>query len=207
MTEKTPKRSKYGHYGKYEVLFSEGLERHERCNRDNLFIYPEEIVDKKCGGCVRCKPRDRKGETGFHCTMRNYDIEVPPEHKACVSYWDKAEYERAEQQYQEDEENRRKELWAIYAEREPIKLPIVNDGYGMIPDCPICGEMPYSLEQCHWCGQRFIQDEEVKEYAKPDEGVMDCFHCGGKNTVHYIRSKYNGHKHGSCSKCGMSFME
>lgn len=38
----------------------------------------------------------------------------------------------------------------------------MNDGYGMIPECPICGEMPYSTEQCYWCGQRFVQDEEVE---------------------------------------------
>lgn len=78
----------------------------------------------------------------------------------------------------QDEENRRKELWNIYSKREPINLPIVNDGYGIIPECPICGEMPYSTKQCHWCGQRFIQDKT-------------CFLCGRKVIANV--SKYNGH--------------
>ena len=104
----------------------------------------------------------------------------------------------------QDEENRRKELWNIYSKREPIKLPIVNDGYGMIPECPICGEMPYSTEQCHWCGQRFIQDEEVKEYAKPLTKEVTCFSCGRKVTASV--SKYNGHISYHC-QCGTSFIE
>jgi hypothetical protein len=29
---------------------------------------------------------------------------------------------------------------------------IIPDGE---PVCPICGEMPYSVEQCVFCGQRF----------------------------------------------------
>ena len=40
--------------------------------------------------------------------------------------------------------------------------------------------MPYSTEQCHWCGQRFIQDEEVKEFAKPLTKEVTCFSCGRK---------------------------
>lgn len=26
------------------------------------------------------------------------------------------------------------------------------------PECPYCGEMPYSLRQCCFCGQRFIYE-------------------------------------------------
>ena len=104
-----------------------------------------------------------------------------------------------------DEERRRQELWAVNEKKEPVKLPIVFDGYGMIPQCPTCGEMPYSLEQCYWCGQRFIQDEETIEYAKPQTVAMRCFNCGtlGEATV----SKYNGHKHFHCKVCGCSMME
>lgn len=57
------------------------------------------------------------------------------------------------------------------------KTPNHNDGYGMIPECPICGEMPYSTKQCHWCGQRFIQDKEVEEYEKPLTKEVTCFHA------------------------------
>jgi hypothetical protein len=47
---------------------------------------------------------------------------------------------------------------------------------------------------CDECG-----NEEVK--------TMDCFVCGGKDTVEYITSNYNGHKRGHCTKCGMQFIE
>ena len=31
------------------------------------------------------------------------------------------------------------------------------------PECPYCGEMPYSTKRCVFCGQRFIQDEAIAE--------------------------------------------
>lgn len=31
------------------------------------------------------------------------------------------------------------------------------------PKCPHCGEMPYSIKQCVFCGQRFIQEENANE--------------------------------------------
>lgn len=168
-----------------EIKFSDGMPERER--RSSTSIYPEELLDKKCGGCVRCQPRERKGETGYHCTTQPYKKDISPEDKACVIYWDREEEEKYKALEAQDEENRRKELWNIYSKREPIKLPIVNDGYGMIPECPICGEMPYSTEQCHWCGQRFIQNEEVKEYTKPLTKEVTCFSCqicGGLEPVH-----------------------
>ena len=195
---------------RFEADFGAGVpERTERRNSDDVFIYPEEIIDRKCGGCMRCEKRDHAYRDapaeGWHCTMRNYSIDITPDHKACVDYWDKAEHERSEMEHDEAVEKRREELWAVYAEREPVKLPVVNDGYGRMPECPICGEMPYSTEQCHWCGQRFIQDEEVQEYEKPKLIDWKCGNCGtmGKASV----SKYNGHKHFRCEKCGMAFME
>lgn len=189
-----------------KTKFSKGIpERKERMNRDEIFIYPEELIDKKCGGCVRCKLRDHGDKGGYHCTMRNWDIDITPEHKACVDWWDKEEHERVERQHSEDTEKRREELWAIYAEKEPVKLPIVNDDYGMIPECPVCGEMPYSTEQCHWCGQRFIRDEEIKEYETPLTETFKCPSCGAVGTAY--RSKYNGHRHFHCENCGNGFME
>lgn len=190
------------------TMFSRGIpKRKERKNSGEIFIYPEELIDKKCGGCVRCKPRDGHGEKkdGWHCCMRDYKIDISPDHKACVDYWGRAEHERAERQHAEDTEKRRRELWAIYAEKPPIKLPIIHDGYGMIPKCPVCGEMPYDTEQCHWCGQRFTQDKETVDYATPKEIDFTCPSCGkpGKAGV----SKYNGHKHFQCAFCGLAFME
>lgn len=189
----------------YEIDFGAGIpEMNERKNRDDVFIYPEEIIGKTCGECMRCEERTH-GKDGYHCMMRKYDIDIQPGDKACVSFWDKAEHIRAIQEHEDAVERRRAELWAIYAEREPIKLPIVNDGYGTIPMCPVCGEMPYDTEQCHWCGQRFIQDQELAEYTTPDLRDYTCPSCGAPGKV--AISKYNGHKHFRCEKCGCSFME
>ena len=189
-----------------EIKFSEGIpKRREYFSR---IIYPEELLDKKCGGCVRCELRDNRSKeknSGYHCTTQDYDIDILPEDKACVLYWDRAYHEECERLHEQDIENRRKELWNIYANREPIKLPIVHDGYGFIPKCPICGEMPYSTEQCHWCGQRFVQDEEIEEYAKPLTENGKCISCGADVVIHI--SKYNGHKRFHCDKCGCSVME
>ena len=189
-----------------KTMFSKGIpERHERRNHGDIFIYPEELIDKKCGGCVRCELRDHGDKGGYHCCMRDWDIDITPDHKACVDYWDREEHERVKRLEAEDTENRREELWAIYAEKDPIKLPIVNDGYGRIPMCPICGEMPYSTEQCHWCGQRFVQDEVIKEYSEPQTIKCKCRSCG-KPGVMFV-SKYNGHKSFHCSHCGMAWVE
>lgn len=187
------------------------FDNYDKPKRKDKMTYPEELLDKKCGGCNRCKLREyrrRKRGThidslGYHCTMQKYDKDIFPTDKACVHYWDKAEEENYQKACNEAEENRRKELWVIYSQKEPIKLPIVNDGYGMIPMCPVCGEMPYSTEQCHWCGQRFIQDKEVEEYSKPLTKEMNCMSCGKKVIANV--SKYNGHIHYSC-ECGCNIM-
>ena len=71
--------------------------------------------------------------------------------------------------------------------------------------CEICGGMPYSTEQCHWCGQRFVQDKEIEEYAKPLTENGKCISCGSDVVIHV--SKYNGHKHFHCDKCGFTVME
>ena len=39
----------------------------------------------KCGGCCCCEPRDRKDETGCHCTMQDYQKDIDPEEEAC--FW------------------------------------------------------------------------------------------------------------------------
>ena len=151
-----------------EIKFSDGIPN--RRENYNAIVCPEALLDKKCGECYRdWEKRDGKNEQGFHCSMQNYKKDILPTDKACVHWWDKEEHERVENARQEDTESRRKELWDIYSKKEPIKLPIENDGYGMILMCPICGEMPYSTEQCHWCGQRFIQDKKIEEYNAPNE--------------------------------------
>lgn len=199
-------------FGKYEVNFGEGVpERTDRKNSGEVFIYPEELLDKICGGCLRFTSNNdgyHHGDCdldGYHCSMRGWRLPIHAEDKACVDYWDRADHEHADREHEEAVEKRREELWAIYAVKDPVKLPIVNDGYGVIPKCPTCGEMPYSLAQCHWCGQRFIQDEEVDKYSTPTRVDYKCPSCGtmGKADV----SKYNGHKHFKCEECGFAFME
>ena len=59
-----------------EIKFSDGIPKRER--RSSTSIYPEELLDKKCGGCVRCQPRERKCETGYHCTTQPYTKDISP---------------------------------------------------------------------------------------------------------------------------------
>jgi hypothetical protein len=42
-----------------EIKFSDGMPEIER--RSSTSIYPEELLDKKCGGCVRCQSRKKEG--------------------------------------------------------------------------------------------------------------------------------------------------
>ena len=182
------------------MKFSDGIpKRNAICD-----IIPNEYKTKKCADCVRFEKRTHR-KSGYHCCMKDFDIDVFPEDNACEEFWNRERQKELKRLHEQDIENRREELWAIYAEKEPVKLPIVFDGYGNIPMCPVCGEMPYSTEQCHWCGQRFIQDKDVEEYEKPLTEKGKCFKCGADIVIHI--SKYNGHKHFRCDNCGMSVME
>lgn len=156
-----------------EIKFNDGIP--DRKEDSLRVIYPEEILDKKCGGCVRCELRDHpyKGKTGgYHCSMQEYDKDIFPEDKACVYYWDREHHEECKRLHKQDIENRRKELRNIYSNKKPVKLPLVRDGF--VPKCPICGEVPYSTEQCYWCGQRFIQDEEIEENVAKRINIVYC---------------------------------
>ncbi len=173
------------------TLFSEGIKEIPTLSDER----PEGHI---CGECVRFYE-------GYQYCCPDKDRGAVESGKACALYWDKAEQERLDKENHEATEKRREELWAIYADKEPVKLPIIFDGYGTIPECPVCGEMPYSTEQCHWCGQHFIQDEETTDYAKPETKELSCFRCGEKVIANI--SKYNGHISYQCSHCGISIME
>ena len=49
--------------------------------------------------------------------------------------------------------------------KPPVKLrwiPSYNgmsDSFQPAPECPSCGEMPYSTERCIFCGQKFLKEE------------------------------------------------
>ncbi len=100
--------------------------------------------------------------------------------------------------------------------RKPVPLEWEDSFDGMrdkiIPNgepiCPHCGEMPYSTEQCVFCGQRFIKDKQTEEFEKPSEiERTNCIMCGSVNSVVGTRAKTNGHFHGKCEKCGAVCME
>lgn len=175
---------------------------------EKKIVYPEDLMDKKCGGCVRCVFADIRRdeeEPYFYCSMQSRKKHISPRDRACVQYWDREEKAERDRKREEKREKERKERWAVNSKKPPIKLPIVHDGYGMIPECPTCGEMPYSTEQCYFCGQRFIQDEEVEEYSKPLTVTEKCLVCGADVVCNV--SRYNGHKSYRCSKCGTIMME
>lgn len=184
------------------MRFSDGLS-----DRKPVWASAGEYWNHTCGECVRCEERDF-GKPGYHCTMQSYNIDIDPKGCACSDFWDKAAQDELDRQHQDDIEKRRNELWAVYAEKPPIKLEFEFDGYGTIPKCPACGEMPYSTEQCYWCGQRYIQDLEVEAYCDPGPEIrLDCPSCGGHETLVGRRAKYNGHFHGQCEKCGAVVVE
>ena len=120
---------------------------------------------KKCKGCVRFEPRWQNDGT-YHCCRQDYNIDKYPDDEACEQYWDRAEQEEEERKLAEETERKRKQMWAIYASKPPVKLSIVYDGYGNIPMCPACG-----------------------------------------GTMEGVRSKYNGHFHGTCRDCGARIIE
>lgn len=183
-----------------EIKFSDGMPERNAIAES----IPDEYKTKTRAECVRFEKRTHR-KSGYHCCMKDFDIDVFPTDNACEEFWSKERQAELEKLHEQDIENRRKELWAVYAEKEPVKLPIVFDGYGNIPMCPICGEMPYSTEQCHWCGQRFIQDKQIEEYEKPLTEHGKCFNCGAEITINI--SKYNGHKSYRCENCGCAVME
>lgn len=76
-----------------------------------------------------------------------------------------------------------------------------------IPVCPACGAATYSLERCIFCGQKFLPDERTEELKKPPETVRKtCPVCGGETMIG-THSRYNGHFHGKCEKCGARMLE
>lgn len=168
-----------------------------------------------CGECVRFTENWRKpGE--FHCSDvygPGYGLESG--RKACKNYWDRAEQEAREKQEAEEREAERLARWQRNKDNPPIPPVWKSDwdeirGHttGAMPFCPLCDEPLYEPEQCYFCGQPILRDKQMGEFEKPPEvETMDCFICGRKGTVKYTRSKYNGHKNGGCTVCGMRFIE
>lgn len=137
---------------------------------------------KRCKSCFRCEAelwrgtwdisvKPKKGENVRCCCACAPEIH-DMNHKACEWYeprwyWNLGQYKRR-LKYSIDRwwcENVRMKIGAL---RKPIPLEWV-DGLNVVgelspksePKCPHCGEMPYSLKQCQFCGQRFAEVKDV----------------------------------------------
>ena len=90
-------------------------------------------------------------------------------------------------------------------------IPIIWErsyGDSIFPMCSACGEMPYSVSRCVFCGQRFIKDQRAIEWEKPQKvETGDCSSCGGKGTMRYTKARSNGHMRGYCVSCGMRMIQ
>lgn len=177
------------------------------------------MKNKVCGGCYRFKENsDRPQRYNCSCHHRE-DEDVFAEAEACEIYWDKAEYEEECKKREEEQEAKRLKAWEENKDKPPVKIgwgtsyDHRTDSCVPIIECPTCGEMPYSTEQCHWCGTRFIQnDEQLQTWLEANSGskeeITDCY-CGGKNTKHIMYHKAQGEwrvSNGWCDKCGMRFI-
>lgn len=186
---------------KCENKFSDGLPRRQVTYRVDADL----LQGKTCKTCSRCINLYEHGGAGYIC--RSWQEGQGPDSPACRRYEGREWVEDQEHLHEKEVAIRQMQLWSIYAKKPPRKLPIVFDGYGKVPLCPVCGKMPVKTDQCHWCGQRFIRDEELEEYLKQDEVAMDCPTCGRKGTMRGVRSLYNGHFHGQCKVCGAVMMQ
>lgn len=163
------------------------------------------------------KPRDG---VKVHCTGAYMESEITPNSRACRNWKHRAVW-NAHLRLEDIKHNARR-LFDICVRvpigrlRKPVRLVWVDDYdvstdsiiHNAIPECPHCGEMPYSTKRCVFCGQRFIQDDRTAEFNKPPEKEkLDCPSCGGKGTLIGTRAKINGHFHGKCEKCGCVIMQ
>lgn len=163
------------------------------------------FIDRKDHTCKECVRFRQKNDGVCKCTSIKNPNTINPDDAACRDYWDKSIYEAHEKAWKEEQERER--LAAIEKGKlnPPVELPIVFDGYGEIPICPNCNNPPYNYEQCQCCGQRFLPSKDIEIYRKPLTEEMTCFNCG--NPVTAIKSRYNGHRHFKCEKCGCAFIE
>lgn len=136
---------------------------------------------KQCKSCFRCtevgnysggwwdiSKKPRKGKRVSCCSACSPDIRGDMNHKAC-EWYEPRWYWNAGQKWRRFSyvagriwiENVRMKIGAL---RKPVALEWV-DGLTVTgelnpksdPKCPHCGEMPYSLKQCQFCGQRFVE--------------------------------------------------
>lgn len=171
--------------------------------------------DHTCGECVRFTENWRLPGV-FRCqAIYGPGDGLEKDRKACKNYWDRAEQEATDKREAEEREAERLARWEKNKDNPPLPPDWKRDFdetaggmTGAMPFCPNCDEPLYEPNQCYFCGQPILRDKQMDEFEKPPEvETTDCFRCGGKGTVRYARSKYNGHKSGGCIACGMRFIE
>lgn len=169
----------------------------------------------RCGGCVRCA-ENHKRPGHFRCCSVHGPEEITPDRIACLEYWDKKKQEKSDAEFEASEERKRQRQWKQNSRKAPVPCAWEDDFDGTtdtlhkdaIPICPNCREFLYVTERCYFCGQAILMDEKLAALlAPPEVERMDCFVCGGEETVEFTRAKSNGHKSGHCTKCGMRFIE
>lgn len=178
--------------------------------------------ENTCGGCTRFRENSGFPSQKYNCIChKREDNEVFADAKACDIYLDKIQCDKEEEERKLRELERRAILHEETKNNPPVKLEfspsydfhtdnIIERGE---PKCPYCGEMPYSLEECVFCGTKFLQDdEETKNFVEQNSGekeeISECLVCGEKY-MHMISRRVNGEwhvGHGYCDKCGMKFI-
>ncbi len=167
-----------------------------------------------CEGCIRYKMDPRNKGSYYCCGLYGPDV-IEKGRKACGQYYSQKQREEEDRIFREEQEKRRLAEWEKNKDNPPRPAKFVRERsditgelMGALPFCPNCDNPLYEHEQCYFCGQKIIQDEALAEYLKPAPlEYMDCFGCRGKGTFEFVRSKFNGHKHGKCKVCGMVVIE
>lgn len=187
----------------------------------------------KCGSCFRCvedwKDAKAKGLKGQYrkflysvkprqgvkvrCTDVCVKREITPNSKACKN-WEHRVLWNAKLWFEDFMSVAKRRIRVPLGRlRKPVPLLWVDTYNGMedkiihngAPECPHCGEMPYSTKRCVFCGQRFIQDEAIAEYNKPPEKVMmNCPMCGSEKLLSEQSQKLTDIFTGNVESAGQS---
>lgn len=88
--------------------------------------------------------------------------------------------------------------------KPPLPIEWVEEYGCKVPTCPACGDITDSVEQCPYCGQKFLPDDTVRERKKVSR--MACLLCGTEHALVITRDAYNGHIRGVCEACGAKMM-
>lgn len=146
------------------------------------------------------RPGVKPHAIGYNCPK---DDEIRPDYPACKWHeyrwlWNLRTWWRWHFKQKLIELYRRYIRVPIGRLRKPVPLRWIPSYDGMAdkiiplgePECPHCKEMPYSYEQCVFCGQRFVQED-----SKPDKTAEQRPLKEGE-TITFID--------GICPECGLS---